>query len=177
MNENETMRDEQSVPQPQEQPVTDGVVSDPTPPPAQASAEPDDGKQVPQPDQAPPKKVYINAPPKKKVKDENLSYGLQPILVKIYREDEIIQEQLAKAFNLNESTITRNLKKLEEKGFIERIAHKRTKIIKVTEKGAKTARKVMDYDEEWDEIIKDTLTDEEFESFRNLLLKICEELV
>ena len=71
MNENETMRDEQSVPQPQEQPVTDGVVSDPTPPPAQASAEPDDGKQVPQPDQAPPKKVYINAPPKKKVKDEN----------------------------------------------------------------------------------------------------------
>ena len=112
-----------------------------------------------------------------KVKDENLSYGLQPILVKIYREDEIIQEQLAKAFNLNESTITRNLKKLEEKGFIERIAHKRTKIIKVTEKGAKTARKVMDYDEKWDENLKSKLSDEEYIIFKNSLRKICEEII
>ncbi|MDO5814010.1 MAG: MarR family transcriptional regulator [Methanobrevibacter sp.] len=112
-----------------------------------------------------------------KVKDENLSYGLQPILVKIYREEEIIQEQLAKAFNLNESTITRNLKKLEEKGFIERIAHKRTKIIKVTEKGAKTARKVMDYDEKWDENLKSKLSDEEYIIFKNSLRKICEEII
>lgn len=112
-----------------------------------------------------------------KVKDENLSYGLQPILVKIYREEEIIQEQLAKAFNLNESTITRNLKKLEEKGFIERIAHKRTKIIKVTEKGAKTARKVMDYDEKWDENLKSKLSDEEYIIFKNSLRKICEGII
>ena len=112
-----------------------------------------------------------------KVKDENLSYGLHPILVKIYREEEIIQEQLAKAFNLNESTITRNLKKLEEKGFIERIAHKRTKIIKVTEKGAKTARKVMDYDEKWDENLKSKLSDEEYIIFKNSLRKICEGII
>lgn len=112
-----------------------------------------------------------------KVKDENLSYGLQPILVKIYREEEIIQEQLAKAFNLNESTITRNLKKLEEKGFIERIAHKRTKIIKVTKKGAKTARKVMDYDEKWDENLKSKLSDEEYIIFKNSLRKICEGII
>ena len=53
-----------------------------------------------------------------KVKDENLSYGLYPLLIKIYQEDGIIQEQLAQIFHLNESTITRNLKKLEEKDFI-----------------------------------------------------------
>lgn len=76
-----------------------------------------------------------------KVKDENLSYGLQPILVKIYRKKEIIQEELAKAFNLNESTITRNLKKLEDKGFIERIPVKRTKMIRVTPKGQKPPRR------------------------------------
>lgn len=111
-----------------------------------------------------------------KVKDENLSYGLQPILVKIYRKKEIIQEELAKAFNLNESTITRNLKKLEDKGFIERIPVKRTKMIRVTPKGAKTAQKVMDYDEEWDKKIKSNLSDEEYTIFKDTLKKICEEL-
>lgn len=115
---------------------------------------------------------YLN----EKVKDENLSYGLQPILVKIYREENIIQEDLAKAFNLNESTITRNLKKLEEKGFIERIPNKRTKIIRVTQKGAKTARKVMDYDEKWDEKLKSNLSDEEYTIFKDTLQKICEDL-
>ena len=54
---------------------------------------------------------YLN----EKVKKENLSYGLQPMLVTIYKNEGIIQEQLAKYYNLNESTITRNLKKLEEK--------------------------------------------------------------
>ena len=69
-----------------------------------------------------------------KVKDENLSFGLYPLLIKIYKSDGIIQEQLAQIFHLNESTITRNLKKLEEKGFIIRIPDKRTKIIEVTDK-------------------------------------------
>ena len=60
---------------------------------------------------------YLN----EKVKDEDLSFGLYPLLIKIYKNEGIIQEQLAQIFNLNESTITRNLKKLEDKGFIERI--------------------------------------------------------
>lgn len=115
---------------------------------------------------------YLN----EKVKDENLSYGLQPILVKIYKEENIIQEELAKAFNLNESTITRNLKKLEEKGFIERIPDKRTKKIRVTKNGAKVARKVMDYDERWDEKLKSNLSDEEYTIFKDTLRKICEDL-
>ena len=54
---------------------------------------------------------YLN----EKVKNEDLSFGLQPILITIYENEGIIQEQLAEKFHLNESTITRNLKKLEEK--------------------------------------------------------------
>ena len=69
-----------------------------------------------------------------KVKDDNLSYGLYPLLIKIYKSEGIIQEDLAKIFHLNESTITRNLKKLEDKEFIERIPDKRKKVIKITEK-------------------------------------------
>ena len=116
---------------------------------------------------------YLN----EKVKKENLSYGLQPMLITIYNNEGIIQEQLAEIFHLNESTITRNLKKLEEKGLIERIPEKRTKRIKVTSKGEKIAERVMDYDEKWDVKLKEFLTKEEYDNLKNTLLKICEVLV
>lgn len=116
---------------------------------------------------------YLN----EKVKDEDLSFGLYPLLIKIYNQQGIIQEELAQCFHLNESTITRNLKKLEEKGFITRIPNKRTKRIEITDKGAKTAQKVMDYDEEWDEKIKDIIGIEEYDNFKNSLRKISEELI
>ena len=116
---------------------------------------------------------YLN----EKVKDEDLSFGLFPLLIKIYKNEGIIQEQLAKSFHLNESTITRNLKKLEDKGFIKRIPEKRTKRIEVTDKGAKTAQKVMDYDEEWDSKIREIIGNDEYDDFKNTLRKISEELI
>lgn len=112
-----------------------------------------------------------------KVKDENLSFGLYPLLIKIYNNEGIIQEQLAENFHLNESTITRNLKKLEDKGFIERIPDKRTKIIKITDKGKKTAKKVMDYDEEWDDKIKGIIGTAEYDNFLITLRNISEGLI
>ncbi len=114
---------------------------------------------------------YIND----NVKEEDLSFGLHPLLINIYRHEGISQEQLAQNFHLNESTITRNLKKLEDKGFIERIPDKRKKIIKITAKGKNTAQKVMDFDKRWDEQLN--LTDEEYENFIKTLKKISEELL
>jgi DNA-binding MarR family transcriptional regulator len=114
---------------------------------------------------------YIND----NVKEENISFGLHPLLIKIYRNEGINQEQLAKDFHLNESTITRNLKKLEDKGLIERIPNKRKKIIKVTDKGGKTAQKVMNFDKKWDKQLN--LTDGEYKDFIKILRKISEELI
>ena len=47
----------------------------------------------------------------------------------------------------------------------------------MTDEGKKTAKKIMDIDKKWDSIIRKSLTDEEFQDFRKLLLKICEDLV
>ena len=116
---------------------------------------------------------YLN----EKVKDENLSFGLYPLLIKIYNNEGIIQEQLAQSFHLNESTITRNLKKLEDKGFIERIPEKRTKVIKITQKGKDTAQKVMDFDEKWDEKIMEIIGKKDYDKFLNILRKISEEII
>ena len=112
-----------------------------------------------------------------KVKEEDLSFGLYPLLIKIYNNEGIIQEQLAQNFHLNESTITRNLKKLEDKGFIERIPEKRTKVIKTTEKGKITAQKVMNLDEIWDEKIKNIIGNDEYNTFLNTLRKISQEII
>lgn len=112
-----------------------------------------------------------------RVKDENLSSGLFPLLIKIYKNDGIIQEELAEAFHLNESTITRNLKKLEDKGFIERIPEKRKKIIKITDEGKKTAQKVMDYDDEWDEKIQSIVGIGEYNHLKDILIKIANNLI
>ena len=112
-----------------------------------------------------------------KLKDVDLSSGLYPLLVKSYKNKGISQEELAEALHINESTVTRNLEKLENKGLITRTPQKRKKIINVTSEGAKIAQTVMNYDNEWDDIVKKSLDEEEFDNFRNMLIKICEDLI
>ena len=51
------------------------------------------------------------------------------------------------------------------------------KIITITDEGKEVAKIVMDYDEKWDEIIKKDLSEEEYNSFKKTLIKICEGLV
>ena len=117
--------------------------------------------------------TYING----KLKDVSLSSGLYPVLINAYKNEGISQEELAKKLHVNESTVTRNLDKLEKKGLIMKTPKKRKKIINVTSKGEKIAQKVLDYDEKWDDMIKESLSDEEFKDFKKLLIKICEDLL
>ena len=116
---------------------------------------------------------YLNS----KVEDVNLTYGLYPFLIEIYKHDGISQEDLAKVLYLNESTVTRSLDKLEKRGFVKKTHEKRKKIITLTDEGAEIAKKVMNYDEKWDEIIKKDLTEEEYLNFKKTLIKISEGLV
>jgi len=111
-----------------------------------------------------------------KLKDVNLSSGLYPLLVKSYKNEGISQEELAEALHINESTVTRNLEKLEKKGLITRTPQKRKKIITVTPEGAMIAQTVMNHDDEWDNLIRNSITREEYEEFRKILMKICEDL-
>ena len=112
----------------------------------------------------------------RKLKDVNLSAGLYPLLVKSYKNKGISQEELAEALHINESTVTRNLEKLEKKGLITKTPQKSKKIINVTDEGAEIAQTIMDYDDEWDNVIKKYITPDEYENFRKTLIKICEDL-
>jgi len=75
----------------------------------------------------------------------------------LIREDGIIQEELASNVHMNESTITRALKKLEDAGMVHREVdenNRRRKIITVTEKGRDAVDKIRKLDEEWDDKIR-----------------------
>ena len=117
--------------------------------------------------------TYIND----KLKDVNLSSGLYPLLINAYKNEGISQEELASKLHVNESTVTRNLDKLGKKGLITKTPEKRKKIINVTKEGTEIAQKVIDYDEKWDELIKKNLTQKEFQDFKKILIKICEDLI
>ncbi|WP_299526309.1 MarR family winged helix-turn-helix transcriptional regulator [uncultured Methanobrevibacter sp.] len=115
--------------------------------------------------------IFIN----NKMKEYNLSFGQYPLLIRLYKEESSTQQKLATVFQINESTVTRALNKLEEKEYIEKhpdYENKRKNYVKITPKGAKIAEKVMDYDKKWDEICAENLSDEEFEEFKNTLKKI-----
>lgn len=110
------------------------------------------------------------------IKDSNLTFGLYPFLIGIYHNNGLSQEELAILFSLNESTVTRNLNKLEKLGLIKKTPQKRKKIITITDEGIEVAESVMDCDEKWDNIIKRDLTEDEYVNFKKTLIKIGEAL-
>ena len=76
------------------------------------------------------------------------------------REDGITQEELANNFHMNESTIARALRKLEDSGTVQRKVdnqNRRKKIITVTEKGKSIVNTIKKKDEKWEEQIEITI--------------------
>ena len=97
-------------------------------------------------------------------------------------EIEEYREGFTKEDTMNIMSVTKSITSLLigiaiDKGFIKRIPDKRKKRIEITEKGAKTAQKVMDYDEEWDEKIKEITGVEEYNTYKETLKKISEALI
>lgn len=97
----------------------------------------------------------------------------------LIREDGIIQEELASNVHMNESTITRALKKLEDVGMVHRKVdedNRRKKIITVTEKGRDVVDKIRKSDEEWDNKIKSLSSTEKIKLKETLITLTLEAL-
>lgn len=95
---------------------------------------------------------------------EKLGIGGQfQFLMGLAREDGIIQEELANRFHLNESTIARALRKLEDAGMVQREVdenNRRRKIITVTEKGRAAVDSISEIDQKWEEKVQSLSADE-----------------
>ena len=95
---------------------------------------------------------------------EKLGIGGQfQFLMGLAREDGIIQEELASRFHMNESTIARALRKLEDAGMVQREVdenNRRRKIITVTEKGRAAVDSISEIDQKWEEKVQSLSADE-----------------
>ena len=109
---------------------------------------------------------YLN----KKVCDVNLTYGLYPFLIEIYNHDGISQEDLAKVLYLNESTVTRNLNKLEKKGFVKKTPEKRKKIITLTDEGAEIAKKELQEVDFYDYVVVNDDLDKATQEVKDIIV-------
>ena len=89
--------------------------------------------------------------------------GQFQFLMGLAREDGITQEELANSFHMNESTIARALRKLEDAGMVQRKVNennRRKKIITVTEKGRNVVVNVREAEESWEKRIQSLSSDE-----------------
>lgn len=113
------------------------------------------------------------------------SLGLTPgqgqarILYHLLQEDHITQKELADLCKLNTATMSRNLDKLEQMGFLKREANpncRRSFLICLTEQGRLEASKIDKIFHQFDQMICKDIPDADLELFYSTLIKMCENL-
>lgn len=87
------------------------------------------------------------------------------------------QEELAEDLNLNKSSVTRSLCRLEQQGFVERkesIEDKRRMLVYPTEKMLLMLPQIRETAGQWSELISEGIDEEQMKIFASVLEKIAE---
>lgn len=105
----------------------------------------------------------------------NIGSGQCFVLVKIYNNPGITQEELASAIFSDKGTIARAIKNLEDNGYVKRVKRdddKRAYRVMATEKAERIKSDVYSILNSWENAFKGCFTIEEEEQFVNLLNKL-----
>ncbi|QQP70114.1 MarR family transcriptional regulator [Carnobacterium sp. CS13] len=108
-------------------------------------------------------------------KELNLTRGQYLYLVRIKENPGIIPDNLSEMIKVDRTTASRAIQKLEKSGFIEKrsdSANKKIKRLFTTKKGDELADFIIKENEYSNEVALKGLTDEEIETFSQLLSKI-----
>ena len=106
--------------------------------------------------------IYIN----RRLKDIGLTSGLYGILLCIYDDYKSpkTQQDIAKRLNMNDGTIAKALRKLEDKNMIQRSPNpdnRRQNLISLTDTGLNIAEEFNNLDEKWEKDVFEGLTSDE----------------
>ena len=106
--------------------------------------------------------IYIN----RRLKDIGLTSGLYGILLCIYDDYKSpkTQQDIAKRLNMNDGTIAKALRKLEDKNMIQRSPNpdnRRQNLISLTDTGLSIAEEFNNLDEKWEKDVFEGLTSDE----------------
>ncbi|MBD3109601.1 MarR family transcriptional regulator [Bacillus sp. AGMB 02131] len=99
----------------------------------------------------------------KELQEFGIGSGQFPSLLRLYQQDGISQEELAKQLLVDKATITRAIKKLEEENLVYRIRDEKDKRyykVFITKKALDIKEEVFKKVHTWDEALKQCLTKE-----------------
>lgn len=108
--------------------------------------------------------------------DTGLAGCQTPYLTILYRHPGISQEEMAKALNVNKSSVTRHLAVLEEKGYIRRQASptdKRILLVFPTEQAMALKERLFRCYHDWNEYLTQDFTEEEQALLSRLMVRIA----
>lgn len=103
--------------------------------------------------------------------------GQLPILMCLYRKDNISQEAIARDLQIDKTTIARSIKRLEQEEYIVRQvdpADRRSYCIRLTYKARRNTEEILKISNEWTAHLIEGMTAEEQDTFFNLLTKATE---
>ncbi len=107
--------------------------------------------------------------------DDNISDKEYIILMRIRYLKKVTQQDLARQFNLTEGYVANLLRKMENKGFIERIENpenRRQKLVSLTNDGLEYADYLYNIMMMWEKEITSQITDNELNELKILLNKL-----
>ncbi len=107
--------------------------------------------------------------------DDNISDKEYIILMRIRYLKKVTQQDLARQFNLTEGYVANLLRKMENKGFIERIENsenRRQKLVSLTNEGLEYADYLYNIMMMWENEITSQITDNELNELKILLNKL-----
>lgn len=114
---------------------------------------------------------------KEKLKDLDITTGDLTYLINIFYHEKLSQRQLADILYVSEANVAKILKRLEKKGYIERVKdenNKSRKLINLTEKGNLTTYSLIKITYEWENKITDNFTDKEVSNLKEVLYELTQ---
>lgn len=115
----------------------------------------------------------------KEFSDYNIGGGQLYSMLAVYEEEGMCQKDICEIYDLNKAAVGRSLKKLENKGFIERKPDpedERRKRVYIGEKGQSFRPECMKRMRKIEEDLRVVLTPEEIDIFKEAIEKICKTL-
>lgn len=113
----------------------------------------------------------------KKLKEFDLTFGEQIIIIFLSKNENVNQETISKRYMIDKGMVTKTLTKLEDKGFILRERNpenKRENIISLTEKGACIINVIEAIFHEWNKILYSEMSQDDINCVKRLTNKMAE---
>lgn len=122
---------------------------------------------------------YCRSFAEKKLKEFDLSFGEQVIIIFLSKHEYVNQDAISKRYMIDKGMVAKTLNKLEEKGFILREQNpdnKRENIISLTQKGTNILKNISAIFEEWNDILYEGMNKDDIACVKRLTGNMAENI-